>query len=521
MNEDALELIALRGLSPRQRRLLDLRALIEGTAYDHLQPWEATGPNGETLPCCERKPSVQIGLIPEKVSKLVRRLSGEGAFPAIEGVESIKAELDQLRIERVVPLSTRDLLLGSAALGFSRLGAAGSGRFEALYFEPEWCEPIFVAQAGGARAEQIAAELAELGVPLTPPAPGDFLFFAPEDADSHDVCFVRYEWVVDTELARPGGSVPSETRRVRHRRDYLPNVIVEYVPIEIYDGDDRAPVWRLAAPPRPHNWGVVPIAWGRSPMARPGDTEGPAFIGPELRSLGTATDYVESMATDSVKKIGWPQLALIDLKDAVAAEHRALNPTLPAMSQLSLSGEVLELRSTHPSQQGKAEILEINGDGPKVAAEHVQRYQAHADRLTGLVDFDQSKAAGTLSGVSLERMMEPLVATVKEWRAPLEDMLVLFIRKVAKVVGREVEPKIRWPRVIAVTPADLAAAAQALSTATGGQAVISQETGARLFAQLAEVPDPEAELKQLKADADTALAVAREALSKRQPAGGS
>lgn len=514
MNEDWNELNALRGLSPRQQRLLNLEALVEGTGYDDLEAWDATTTQGVPLPCCKRKPSVQIGILVEKVAKLTRRLSGKSSFPAIDGVESIQDELDELRLKRVLPLPTRDLLVkGSAALGFARLGSAASGRFEALYLESEWCEPIFVAKAGGERAEQVAAELSALGVPLTPPADGDFLF-APPDADSHDVCFVRYEWIVDEELAGTEYGTPRETKRTRHRRDYLPNAIVEYKPVEILEGDEKAPEWQLAGKPRPHNWGVVPVVWARSPMAKPGDVDGPSFLSPEIRSISTAADYTESLANDSVKKIAWPQLALIDLKDKVAEVNRELNPLLPQPSPTSSSAEVMEFKSSHQTQQGKAQILEINGAGPKVAAEHVERLQAHADRLTGLVEFDQGEAAGTLSGVALERMMEPLISTVDEWRGPLEDMLVLLCRKLAHVLGQEVDPVVRWPRVIAVTPADLAAAATALSTATGGQPVMSQETGAKLFAQLAEIEDADEELKRLAGDADEAMERAKKMLSK-------
>lgn len=504
--DDWNELNALRGLSPRQRRLLHLEALVMGTGYADLEPWDAVDQYGVPVPACERQPQVQIGILAEKVTKLTRRLSGSGAFPAIDGVEPIKDALAQLRLERALPLAARDLVAkGTGVIGFARVGNAQSGRFEPLLLEPEWCEPLFVAQAGGERARQLSAELADLGVTMPEP---------PEDADSHDLVFLRHEWRVDEEVAGAGGGVPRKTKTTRHRRDYLPQVILEYRPIEVGSGDQFAPKWELAEPPRPHNWGVVPVVWIRSPWAKPGDIDGPSFITPELETLARAADYTESLATDSVGKIAWPQLALIDLKDKVDAANRELGAfdLGIAPKRSSSSAEVMELKSSSPQFQGKAQILEINGQGPTVAATHVERLKAHADRLTGLADFDQAKAAGTLSGVALERMMEPLIATVEEWRGPLGDGLVLLCRKIGQVLGQAVEPVVRWPRVVAVTPADLSAAAQALSTATGGQAVVSQETAAKIFAQLAEIPDVEQELARLDEDADAAMQRAKNAL---------
>lgn len=509
------ELNALRGLSPRQQRLLSLEALVEGTGYDELLDWDTRGSNGEPVPCCRRKPSVQIGVVSEKVTKLTRRLSGAGCFPSVDGVDEIKQAITELRLDRAMHTPTRDLIVkGSMAIGFARIGNAATGRFEPLFLDPVWCEPIFVSQAGSSRARQVAEELAALGVPLTTPGPGDALF-APEDADSHDLCFLRHEWRYDEEVAAVASGAPRETRSTRRRRDYLPNVIVEYEPVEITEATNLAPEWKPAGKPRPHNWGVVPIVWARAPMARAGFTEGPSFISPEVESLARAADYTKSLANDSVKSIAWPKLALIDLKDRVQELNREFGVATPAPS--SSSAEVLELRSSGGQFQGKAQILEPTGDGPKLASDHIAKLQHHVDRLTGLVDFDQGKAAGTLSGVALERMMEPLVSTVSEYRVPIGDAITLLLRKVALVQRKVVEPVLRWPRVITVTPTDLLAAAQALSAATGGQAVVSRDTAARIFAQLAEISDVDAEVAALDADAESALAQARAEIASQVP----
>lgn len=507
------ELNAYRGLSPRQSRLLDLEAVVEGTAYDELEPWHARNEKGEPIECSKRKPDVLIGVAAEKVAKLVRRLSGSGSRPQLEGVESIKSQLEQIRIEPTLPLAAQDLVVkGSCALGFARLA---DGRFEPVYIEPEWAEPIFVARAAGERARQVAEEMELLGVPMPTPARGQFLL-APPEADSHDVVFLRHEWVVDEEVAEVASGTPRTTQRWRYRRDYLPHVILEYKPLKISADDQYAKLWELSEPPRPHNWGVVPIVWARSPKAKPGQFDGPSFLSPPVLSLDRAADYLESMGNDAVKKIAWPQLALIDLQDRVDMTNRELGQ-LGESRMSSSSGYVLDLQTTSiGGHQGKVQILEIRGDGPKVAAEQVERFKTRVGELTGLVDFDQSQAAGALSGVALERMLEPMISTVEEWRGPVEALLIALCQKLAKVVGKTVKPVVRWPRIVDVTPADLVAAAQALSTATGGQPVMSRETAVRLFARLADLPDVEEELKRLEADAEEELARAREALSAQE-----
>lgn len=510
MDDTFNELNALRGLSPRQQRLLDLEAVVEGTAYDQLHPWEARTTTGEPLECSKRKPEVLLGFAAEKVKKLVRRLTGAGSLPVLEGVEPVKPQLDQLRLDVSLPLAVKDLVVkGSCAMGFARLA---DGRFEPVYIESEWAEPIFVARAGGPRAKQVADELAELEVPLPAPAAGDWLL-VPPGADSHDLVFLRHEWVVDEEVAEISSGQPRTTVRWRYRRDYLPHVILEYTPIKVSSDDQYVPAWELTTAPRPHNWGVIPLVWARAPYAKPGDVDGPSFLSPEVLSLSKAADYIDSMGSDSVKKIAWPQLALIDLVDRVDETNRELGQAGESR-QSSSSSYVLDLRSSSMSgQQGRAELLEIRGDGPKVAAEHVERLKRRVGELTGLVDFDQSQASGTLSGVALERMLEPMISTIEEWRGPVQGMLIDLVTKLAKVVGRTVTPVVRWPRIIDVTPTDLVAAAQALSTATGGQPVMSRETAVRLFARLADIPDVEEELKRLDADTEEELARAREALA--------
>lgn len=510
---------ARRGLTARQARLLDLEAVYEGTQYDDLLDWEpatrvVAGVERFVL-CCERKPGILTGIVPDKIDKLLDRLVGDGRSPSMtEAPKAVESALvDEVGIDDTLFAAAKDLVVkGSCAAGFARLD---DGRFEPLILDVTWCEPIFVAQAGEQRAREVRDELAELdGVDLPAPARGDALA-VPKGAESHDLCFLRYEYPYTREERERVGSTSTRTRHYRRRTDYLPHVILEYedVPVDA-ENPDAPPAWKLASPPRPHNWGVIPIAWERSRGARPGETEGPSFITPAVESIARAADYAESMKHDAVKLIALPQMAEIDVEnivDRVNAENSLDGRVAPTSSS---PAAVLRYRS-RMGQKGEVKILETTGAGIESARKHVEDLRGHADRVSGILEHDQAKAAGALSGAALERMLEPTIARVNAYRGPLGRMLERLARKVGVVLKADAsKTTASWPRVVAMTPADLLSAAQALSTASGGAAVISQQTAVELFAKLAELPSSEDELTRVTGDAEAAMARARDAMTR-------
>lgn len=505
--DDFNELNARRGLSPRQCRLLDLEAIVEETQYDDLQPWSARDSVGDPLPCADRKPELLMGVGAEKALELVRLLSGDSGRPTLEGVEAIEDDMKRAKLWRKLPAAVRDgVVKGSCAIAIHRME---SGRIELVRLDTTWCEPVFVAQAGGKRARQLVAELQEAGVPLGLAPDGTLL--APVDADSHDLVMLRHEWVVDEEVSASAGGQPINTMRTRYRRDYLPNTIVDYEPVEVHAIDGVAVAFQ-ALPVRPHGWGIVPVAWARSPYAQASDPDGPSFLRPSFQSIARKIDYVESQAGESVSKIAWPQLCIIDGKIWEVDVDESLG-TPGRRSMPSGSGYVMRLKSAGAGgQQAKAEVIGPPADGPRVAAEFVERLHKRIEQITGLVDWDQAEAAGTLSGAALERMLQPQIATVGEWRVMVEELLETLCTKIGTILKRDVAPVLRWPRLAETTPQDLVASAQALTTANGGHPVVTRDTSARIFAQLADVPDVEKEIKALAKDAETALQEARDAL---------
>ncbi len=521
-----LALNKLRGFTPRQQRLLELEAVYLGTQYRGLPEWEQeiglkadplTGFIGP-VPLCghEKEPRLKAGVLEEKIGKLVELCVGEGRFPTIKttgsGAKRLQEALKQARLQETSRGPCRDLLVkGSGPLAFSILA---DGRVEAVPLRPEWCEPIFVSKVGRPRAGDLAEELALLGVPLTPArSPREFLW-TPDGAASDDLAMLRYEYVYHEEAAVQDGGASSVDAMWRSRVDYLPTATVYYQDVRVWSDTAQAGEW-VTDYIVPHGYGVVPIAWARSLDAEPGEPEGPSFITESLRSISEAADRALTRKDASVSVVANPKAYTVDLQDIVA-DYNATQG-LPSNWQAT-SSEVLSFKAINGSSAAKIGLLEPTGKGPEVAKAHLDDLMAHAQRVSGVIAHDPQTAAGILSGTALERMMEPTIARVNNYRVALGNLFTSFAQKLAFAMGLGVvEVEVQWPPVVTKTSADQQAVAQALSTATGGAAVLSQATATKIAANAFEVEDPEAEVEAVTADAEAAMQQARDMISQAPP----
>lgn len=513
--DDFLALNKLRGFTPRQRRLLELESVYLGTQYKGLPHWsEDYGPDpvsglNRQLRGDEKEPTLKAGVIEEKVGRLISLLVGEGRFPTLKVPDDFADTLRQLTLNESVRGPTRDIIVkGSGALGFVVLDG---NRVEALQLRPEWCEPIFVSKVGRPRAGQIADELAAAGVSLRAPRSSRESLWTPDGAESHDLAFLRYEYVYHEEQAVTDGASQSTNVAWRVRTDYTPDAIIEYEDVRVYGETEKAAAW-VVAEIIEHKWGVVPVVWARALDAEQGEPEGPSLIGESLRTLAEAADRMLTRKDDSAAVIASPKPYTINLQDLVADVNT--DSGQPA-GWLARSGEVLMFQSAG-TKAGAIGLLEPTGKGPEVAKAHLDDLLAHAQRVSGVIAHDPQQSAGVQSGVALERMMEPTIARVNDYRVPVAAMLVTLIRKLSIAMGKApITAQVQWPPVIALTAADQLALAQALTTATGGP-VLSQETGVRMFAAHAEIDDPEAEVALVQAGVEQAMAQARDALATAQ-----
>lgn len=479
-------MIALRGLDERQRKLLTLAAHARGTYYADagLKPWwpnVARNRYGQltAIPCHERAPGIRLGILGDKVRKMLDCLCGEGKMPGFQETpdEVVRVVVDELELTDASRLPTWDVIVkGSSCDGFSRLP---DGSFEPTYCDPVFCTPVFASMARTETARLIRDDVAKLGVQLTPPSEGDALF-VPDGSRWDDLIALRYDytWLDDENVVW------------RRRRDFFPNVTLDYNDVRVTADQMAPPNYTLKAPPDPHNFGIVPLVWTFAPDLIPGDLEGQSLLTDEVISIAIAADYAASLRDDATRSICWPQLTLIDVVDKV--QHSVVGD-LMIPHQQSGSGTVMEFRSNgnHP----EVKITEPNGTGLAQADKEIEDLRHHAERITGLIEQDPNKVTGALSGVALEKILEPKIAAVNRYRRSLGRRITRLALKVGHVIGQDASAAtLQWPRVVSMTPADLQAAATALGAATGGKAIISRKTAVTIFANLAEIQDPEGEL---------------------------
>lgn len=517
MYESAATFIALnklRGLTPRQQRLLELEAVYHSTQYAGLPPWEqeTIRDEGGVRQLCghEREPRLKAGIVEEKVETLLDMLVGEGRFPDLDiEDEDLKTKVEDVSLAKRLRGPVRDIIVkGSGALA---VGLVEGEQIEAQHLRSEWCEPIFVAKAGSPRAFEIADELTDLEVALPGPRSDREALWVPDGARSDDLVWLRYEYVYHDEAAATHGA----KKKVRwwRRVDYGPTVTVLYEDVQVYETSQVVPQWRVAEVIQ-HGWGVVPVAWARSADAEEGEPDGPSLVTEALRSIAEAADRALTRKDESVATVSNPKGYTIDLEDLVANVN--LERGLPAGWRAS-STEVLHFQSTG-EKEGKIGLLEPTGKGPESAKAHFDDLVSQADRVSRVLTHDPQRVAGVQSGTALERMMEPTIQRVGTLRTPVEELLKTWISIAARGLGKEPpEVWIQWPPIIRPTVTDIQTLATALSAALSNQ-LISHDTAVRLFATMAGIDDPDAEveavLKESK-DAEKAMQAAREALSLR------
>ena len=114
-----------------------------------------------------------------------------------------------------------------------------------------------------------------------------------------------------------------------------------------------------------------------------------------------------------------------------------------------------------------------------------------------------------------------LIPIVQNKPVSLAEALTLLCRKIAVATKTgDLVATAQWPDVIGKTSADRLAEAQALSQASGGGAILSQESAVKLAAAVFGVEDPDEEVRRVQAAAEEAMAAARAAVDATRAAVG-
>lgn len=531
---------ALRGLHFRTAELLDRQAWFEGTNYDHLWPWEpfygvehrdgsgdhhghshgrhshgrarhghhhrheVDGPV-KYRPKRTRAPGVQCGLVREKVDRIRQEVTGEDRWATITATAE-QETFDTLDARQAMALPIQDVALkGSGVIGFL---VNEDGTLESRYLETEWCDAIFVNQVHQGRARALAVEyrdmlpsgeLAKLNLPPTPETLRDPALMAPEIGEGLDLAHLRYEWRRDEEVKREHHT---ETVITWFRRDYLPNMTIEYEPIVVKDSDQQVRGWEPVLPLVPHDFNVVPFVWMRPEGTRPGDMDGPALITRQFLTVATAADYSEAFRHSAYEYNAFPHISMHDAK--LIDEFNA-NPEGRTNRNQPLGDPGHIVRTATSGKDGSSsgiKLLETDGNAIKVGLEHSAKLRDHADRLTGLREFDQSEAAGALSGAALERMAAPRIAVIKAYRSIIVDTLNLLWKKALFALKKTADPEldIVWPQVLPLSAEDAAQWATVYTALLAG-GLITQATAVTRMLGMLGVLDIEAEITQLEKEA--------------------
>ena len=271
-----------------------------------------------------------------------------------------------------------------------------------------------------------------------------------------------------------------------HRTVYLPDVIIDYHPIQLSANTDKPPAFEPVLPIVAHGWGLVPAVWVTPALTRPGAIDGPSFLTPQVRSIAQAADYTESHTQTASDYSCAPQMLMLDVLDADATEGAVNNPDARGAQIPATPSKVLMMRSTDTTQGGSVEFLEVTGAGPAVGHARLEHLAKRMADLTGIVANDPD-GGGVLSGTALKRRLEPTLARVDAYRGPLEDAIVLLMDKALRVLAIESQAlgveavEVSWPDVVEPTAEDVLALANAFGAAVA-QGVFPRGAAVREFA---------------------------------------
>lgn len=517
-------LSSLRGLSPEQLEKLHARALYNGTGYVYgtgpsgnqieRLPWEVDTINGRLVPAVYRKPLVQVGKLAQLVEQLDELITGEAQLPswAVEGPDADELsglleglELSTWHASRVL----EDLaLLGASCEGFRRRDE-GAGGWPHVYLDPVWCTPIFAWSAQSAQAQGLAAEVRELtDAPvfgLADPGAG----FAVPEGSRRDDDLVALEWlqpVIDDADERER-ELRERGELIRwQRRIYTPWAIIRFADIVVRK-DTEAIEWKLADEPEPHGWGVVPLVWHRAKGGDAADKWGrPLVYSPDLETITEQLDYTASFWVAATKHCVSPTLIEKDVTDRNALAQVLDWQHLPEdLTQLAVGPKSVASYSSDASKNGEVFFLETDGAALEKGAEAVSVLIQQAHERSRIVRHDPQESAGVQSGVALERMQAPTVATVGKARHVLERGWLRLAEALTQAAGLDASVSLAWPKVFELTAADVQQLAGAYVVLVQSE-LISRQTAIEQLAPQLGVEDPEAEAARVLAEAEAALA---------------
>jgi hypothetical protein len=363
--------------SARAKALADLEALYRGQQYEGrgLAPsWDKLPPTARRIPLRLQRPSVQYDLPRLIVDRPTALLFGEGRFPRLQYDPLGPAE-DASEVTAWLSKVAEEGRLQHKCLTFARMAhASGAGCITWAVVDGEF---------------EFTPHRAAFCVPT----------FHPQRCDRLVALEKRYKFTRRVQDLEAGVLV---TREVlfwhRETWDEQRHVVYQDVPV----GDGKEPTWTVAAE-AVHDFGFVPGVWAKA--LDDGDT-GPCGVS----LLDGLADIVEDMDRTLSQK----SRAIRYNQEPDRVVYGA-KPQPPGGVQVTGGGAITEVAPK--DQGGGVELLEMGGEGQRVAEEHVVAQRGRTLETARVVSPDADKLlAAARSGSALRILHAPTLELVGELR---------------------------------------------------------------------------------------------------------
>lgn len=460
--EREVRLAMALAMTEREARFNEAAKRYHGKQYDDLEEWTEKACAG----LYQRKPKINARVTRLAVGTVNDYLFGAGNGPTFAVVDDLDDEqrlglnepgsdLDA-RVSELhrtsglaslqVEIGRLGLQNGTVAVGFHYLRSPGEtrGRFV--------CEIIAVARS----VETLARDDLEAAIKY--------------GLDLDELARLDEQWRTlrrDPETGREAEYL--------HRRVWTPERIDVYKPINLEGvADPDELTWSIDTTTE-HGFGFVPVVWIPNGSMIAHDSEGEPLVGEAEYTLEDDVNYTLSQASRGVSYNQEPTLVFTNVSgaDAGGTIERGGSATLTVSPDLA------------STQNADAKLLELNGTGQRVAHDHARLVWNMFFQLCRVVIHDPQNFAGALSGVALERLLQPTLQVVRGVRAGYGDGLARLLSYMLRVEGapRDVQVVAGWPRLVEPTVAEIEAGVRGL-TAARLEGLLAERDAVRLAAAL-------------------------------------
>ena len=450
----------------RVARLSALERVLDGTMYDVLRfaMHEEKSDGGEYIKLRDRRPSVRHNLCKLAVRKSSAMLFSNAHFPQIvHPDEQTQEALRQL---------AQDVGLGLTMAQAAHVGSVGSVCL--------WLRIL----AGRVYVDVLPTK-----------------YLTPEyDAQQPDrlVSVTERRKLKGSQLQAMGYVIPATDLGAMHWWQRVWNESAEewYAPQKL-DQADKPPKLDKGKTIQ-HGLGFVPLVWIRNLPSQDPIDGAPTFDDESIETQ-IELEYLLSQAGRALKYASDPMLLIKE--PAVDADGSFVRSASNAMVV---------------GKDGDAKLVEINGTATDAVLGYTQVLVRTAREQLQLPNIDPDKLSAAQSGRALELLMDSLIQLCDQLRTTygtegLQRLLqmIVSVGSRSQLMKKDDETSygelkkgqvtLVWPRWFAPTSQELGDIAGTLRTNTDASH-LSNETAARIVAELYDIEDVEAELARIKAD---------------------